>query len=41
MGHSLTVHREKYVHPPTRYVAVPFSCTEGAERMIYEAVNAL
>jgi integrase len=37
MGHSLTVHREKYVKPLTRYAAVPFSGTEGAERMIYEA----
>jgi hypothetical protein len=37
MGHSLTVHRDKYVKPLTRYAAAPFSGTEGAERMIYEA----
>jgi integrase len=37
MGHSLTVHRDKYVKPLTRYAAVPFTGTEGAERMIYEA----
>lgn len=34
---SLTVRREKYAKPLTRYAAAPFTATEGAERMIYEA----
>lgn len=37
MGHSLTVHREKYVKPLTRYAKAPFTGTQGAEQMIYEA----
>jgi integrase len=37
MGHSLTVHREKYVKPLTRYANAPFAGVEGAEARIYEA----
>jgi hypothetical protein len=37
MGHSLNVHRDKYVKPLTRYAAAPFTGTEGAEQMIYAA----
>jgi integrase len=38
MGHSLTVHRDKYVKPLTRYAAVPLTGTPGrAEQMIYKA----
>jgi integrase len=37
MGHSLTVHREKYVKPLTRYANVRFAGVVGAEAMIYEA----
>ena len=37
MGHSLTVHREKYVKPLTRYANAPFTGVAGAEAMIYEA----
>jgi len=39
MGHSLTVHREKYVKPLTRYANAQFTGVAGAEAMIYEARN--
>lgn len=37
MGHSITVHRDKYVKPLTRYASAPFVGPHGAEQMIYEA----
>jgi integrase len=37
MGHSITVHRDKYVKPLTRYANEPFTGVPGAEAMIYEA----
>lgn len=37
MGHSLTVHRDKYVKPLTRHANAPFTGVAGAEAMIYEA----
>jgi hypothetical protein len=37
VGHSFTVHRDKCVKPLTRYDSVPFTGTEGAEQMSYDA----